>query len=196
MSIVPAKCTSCGANLTVDSSKDAAICEYCNTPYIVEKAINNFHLSGKTNISINSATLNIQGLPSIDNLLKRAVEFEHLQEIELALEYYNRILDIDADNVVARHAILRLDNKVLAEIPITGSFVKGTLTLNRNELVYTSNWKKETYQASAISSVNRFVARLTIHLTTRRQPLEFAVGSPKDAKTMEIAINNLIARRR
>lgn len=40
MPLVQAKCTSCGANLNVDNTKDAAICEFCGTPYIVEKTIN------------------------------------------------------------------------------------------------------------------------------------------------------------
>lgn len=34
-----AKCPSCGANITVDETKDAGICEFCNTPFITEKAI-------------------------------------------------------------------------------------------------------------------------------------------------------------
>lgn len=42
MPLVKAKCTSCGANLNVDNTKDAAICEFCGTPYIVEKAITHF----------------------------------------------------------------------------------------------------------------------------------------------------------
>lgn len=41
MPLVNAKCTHCGANLKVDNTKDAAICEFCGTPYIVEKAISN-----------------------------------------------------------------------------------------------------------------------------------------------------------
>lgn len=40
MPFVQAKCTNCGANLEVDNSRDAAICPYCHTPYVVEKAIN------------------------------------------------------------------------------------------------------------------------------------------------------------
>lgn len=39
MSIVSAKCTCCGAEITVDDSKEALICEKCNSPFIVEKAI-------------------------------------------------------------------------------------------------------------------------------------------------------------
>ena len=34
-----AKCPNCGANITVDESKDAGICEFCQTPFITEKAI-------------------------------------------------------------------------------------------------------------------------------------------------------------
>ncbi len=51
MPIIPAKCTSCGASLNVDSTKDASICEYCRTPFIVEKAINNYNISNTNNIS-------------------------------------------------------------------------------------------------------------------------------------------------
>ena len=46
MPLVPAKCTNCGANLTIDSTKDAAICEYCHTPFVTEKAINNYNPLG------------------------------------------------------------------------------------------------------------------------------------------------------
>lgn len=42
MPIVKAQCTNCGAALEVDQSLEAAICPFCNTPYIVEKAINNY----------------------------------------------------------------------------------------------------------------------------------------------------------
>lgn len=44
MSLVPAKCTSCGASLEVDNVKDAAICPYCRTAFVVEKAINNYNI--------------------------------------------------------------------------------------------------------------------------------------------------------
>ena len=41
--LIPAKCTQCGSNLTVDSSQDAAVCPFCNTPFVAEKAINNYN---------------------------------------------------------------------------------------------------------------------------------------------------------
>jgi DNA-directed RNA polymerase subunit RPC12/RpoP len=45
MALVNAKCTSCGANLEVDGTQDAAICKYCGTAFIVEKAVNNYNIA-------------------------------------------------------------------------------------------------------------------------------------------------------
>ena len=42
MPLVKAQCTNCGAALEVDSSNDAAICPFCGTPYVVEKAIHQY----------------------------------------------------------------------------------------------------------------------------------------------------------
>ncbi|MBR4573360.1 MAG: hypothetical protein IKO16_00465 [Lachnospiraceae bacterium] len=39
-SLVPGICPQCGGKLKVDKTKDAAVCEHCGTPFIVEKAIN------------------------------------------------------------------------------------------------------------------------------------------------------------
>ncbi len=44
MPLVQAKCVNCGAIVEVDSSKEAAICKHCGTPYIVEKAINYYNI--------------------------------------------------------------------------------------------------------------------------------------------------------
>ena len=45
MPLVDAKCTNCGSILKVESSKEAAICEYCGSAFIVEKAINNYNIT-------------------------------------------------------------------------------------------------------------------------------------------------------
>ncbi len=50
MPLVPAKCTQCGSNLTVEPSQDATLCPFCNTPFITEKAINNYNTTNVTNI--------------------------------------------------------------------------------------------------------------------------------------------------
>ena len=41
MELTEGKCPNCGATVHVDPSKDAAICEYCSSPFVVEKAIKN-----------------------------------------------------------------------------------------------------------------------------------------------------------
>jgi len=43
MALVSAKCTHCGEVIQVDSAKEAAICEHCGTPFITEKAIDNYN---------------------------------------------------------------------------------------------------------------------------------------------------------
>ena len=52
--LVQAKCTNCGAALTVNPSEDAAICPFCNSAFIVDKAIQNFT---SYNISANNVEI-------------------------------------------------------------------------------------------------------------------------------------------
>lgn len=60
MPLVPAKCTQCGANITVDDSKDAAICEFCGTAFITEKVINNYNVTNNFNIA--NAQITVSGI--------------------------------------------------------------------------------------------------------------------------------------
>ena len=50
MAMIPAKCTNCGANIQVDESKEAGICEACGTPFITEKVINNYNTTNNYHI--------------------------------------------------------------------------------------------------------------------------------------------------
>ncbi|MDR1640500.1 MAG: leucine-rich repeat domain-containing protein, partial [Clostridiales bacterium] len=56
MPLVPAICTQCGARLNVDSSSDAAICKYCGTPFVVEKAVNLYSVSANNVYIIGGAS--------------------------------------------------------------------------------------------------------------------------------------------
>ena len=103
MALVPAKCTQCGATIKVDSSQDAGICEYCGMAFVTEKVINNYN-----NIyNIENAVINVQGA-NIENILKRAQNFEKNHDFDRAIEYYEKVLDIDAENSVAKTAIKKL----------------------------------------------------------------------------------------
>ena len=87
MPLVNAKCTNCGATLTVDSSKEAAICQYCNSAYIVEKAINNYNITNRINASI----VNIYNQENSDNRWKNRIDDA---KNEMSLGDYNSALEI------------------------------------------------------------------------------------------------------
>lgn len=69
MPLVQAKCTNCGANLEIDNTKDAAICPYCGTAFVVEKAINNYNTTNQ----IHADTVNIYGGNSADFVIRGGV---------------------------------------------------------------------------------------------------------------------------
>ena len=83
MPLVAAKCTSCGANLKVDSTHDAAVCPYCKTPFIVEKAIQKY----ETNVHVETLqtdVVNILDSNSADNLAKAGDSFIDLGDFKAA----------------------------------------------------------------------------------------------------------------
>lgn len=102
MPLVPAKCTQCGANIQVDDTKEAGICDYCGTAFITEKVVNNYAITN--NIQISNATITVAGA-NIDNLLLRAEQYEKVGDRQKALEYYNKVLDIDATNEKAKEKV-------------------------------------------------------------------------------------------
>ena len=201
MSLVAAKCTSCGASLTVDNSKDLAVCQFCGTPFIVEKAITNVTMGGNNSITIESAIINIQGRdnnPSADNLLKRAEEFELQGDFATAIKYYNKVLDLEYSNTSAREAINRINDciPILVISFISGLFSSGTLTLTRKSLTYQTEKKVEVYPIESIVAVKRFDARLMITSSSPSARLNLAIGSVENAASMEQAINILLAERK
>ena len=60
--LVPAVCTQCGATLEVDPTQEAAVCKFCNTPFIVSKAINNYTIEHADHV-----TVDLKG--SVDSVL-------------------------------------------------------------------------------------------------------------------------------
>lgn len=111
----PALCTQCGAKLLVDSTKEAAVCEFCQTPFIVQKAIQNYNINSYGTINIANAV--IGGGPTATNYVKRAKQFEQEKNYEQAIEYYNKALDIDADCIEAIDGLLRAkEDRVLDNV--------------------------------------------------------------------------------
>ena len=76
MTLVPAICTQCGSKLEVDPSREAAVCPYCKTPFITQKAINHYNTTNVTNIgSVHADVLNMTDDNSRDNRVKSGETF-------------------------------------------------------------------------------------------------------------------------
>ena len=59
--LVPAVCTQCGAALEVDPTQEAAVCKYCNTPFIVDKAIQNYNIQNAKIEHVDKVTIDMKG---------------------------------------------------------------------------------------------------------------------------------------
>ena len=155
--LVPGTCTNCGAAVQVDPNQQAAICPSCGTPYIIQRAINNFNVNNSGKISVENAVINVAGV-SVDNHIKRGIEFEKNGDLEKALEYYNKALDCEPGNPDAAASVIRLSNFLkdfVYKISNAETLVCGKLLLKKNELLFvTTKGKITTHDLSLITDAN------------------------------------------
>lgn len=84
---VQAKCPNCGGILAVDKDKDAAVCQYCNTPFIIEKAINNFNVQ---NMNVENANITINnGKETAAQMYEKWLQLRRMGNNQLALQVRN-----------------------------------------------------------------------------------------------------------
>ena len=97
MSLVVAQCTNCGGTLQVDDSHDAAICVFCSTPFIVEKAVHNYQINNSYNIQ--NANIIMNDDKSLEKRLASAEEYlYYLKDYAAAYRIYDEIEDIAPGN--------------------------------------------------------------------------------------------------
>ena len=89
MPLVSAKCTNCGGILSVDRVKDAAICPYCGSAYIVEKAIRNYYISAK---NLNADIVNVYAGNTADRMWQKVQTYYRLGEIGNAYDVMREML--------------------------------------------------------------------------------------------------------
>lgn len=186
--LVPAKCTGCGATLEVDARENAAICPYCKNAYIVEQAINNYNIKMSGNLSVGSATINVSGV-NVDNLLVRAKNFASQGDFENALDYYNRVLDIDFSKQEAHDGIERIndhlymiDNYVYFWSNAGRVSSSGVLQLKKKRLVFLSSGGKETlYYLYQINKLTRSLSSIQFEYNEKSSPviINFTFGLSK-----------------
>lgn len=90
MPLVKAQCENCNSILSVDSTKRAAICEFCGTPYVVQDAINNY----STHIEhLHANVVNIHTGQSKQDLLKNADKLFELAQFDRAKKAYEKVIE-------------------------------------------------------------------------------------------------------
>lgn len=93
MPLVNAKCTNCGAPLIVDNTKEAAICQYCGSAFIVEQAINNYNYYVTNNINADKVIITGKGDAEKERLLKNAETYERFKDYDKATQTYRQITE-------------------------------------------------------------------------------------------------------
>ena len=90
MALVKAICTHCGGVLDVDNEKDAWVCKYCNTPFIVEKAVNIYN----TNTTVKAEHVDYYGgKASMEELIQRADAYSTLNEQAKLRKTYEEMIE-------------------------------------------------------------------------------------------------------
>lgn len=95
MALISLKCPNCDGEIQLDDNKESGFCLYCGSRLLFKDAVykNKLELSGK---------INIEGVPTVGNLMLRGDEYVTTGDIDKAIEYYNKALDIDVGNTIVR----------------------------------------------------------------------------------------------
>lgn len=120
MPLVPAKCPECGGNVVVDNEKDAWICDFCKTPFIVEKAINNFN-------TINNITNNVMNNNDIKADVVNVYESKTSDFVIRAgelVEYTGESADVIVPNSVSSIGFRAFKNNKICSIKCPSSVKK------------------------------------------------------------------------
>lgn len=102
MKIIALKCPNCNANIELNRDKEFGFCNYCGTKIMIADAVQKV-----------SGTVNINRSSEINNILKRAKDYEERQMLDDAEKYYDRALDIDMDNQEAQEGLERVKTTIL-----------------------------------------------------------------------------------
>ena len=119
MGFVKCNCPNCGATIDFDDSREFGFCSFCGTKIVQDKVV----VEHKGSVSLDRSA-------EINNLLIRAQEMIDKSSYREAEAYYNRVLDIDTNNDIARKGV-NLCNRLINEPNLILTRVKSK-TFNNN----------------------------------------------------------------
>lgn len=85
MPLIPGICTQCGSTLSVDKEKDAMVCPYCNTAFVVEKAIQNFNNTYNIVNNITAENVYVQSANNEFEIVAGVLKKYHGQALEVVV---------------------------------------------------------------------------------------------------------------
>lgn len=85
MPLIPGICTQCRATLSVDKEKDAMVCPYCHTPFVVEKAIQNFNNTYNIINNITAKNVYVQNKRNEFEIVAGVLKKYHGQALEVVI---------------------------------------------------------------------------------------------------------------
>ena len=105
MGFIALKCPNCSSDIMLDDSREFGFCQYCGTKIIQDRVI--IEHKGK---------IQIDHTKEIENLLIRAQEFISKGNLKEAKNYYNKILDLDANNIDERRGIKNIRDIIVNSV--------------------------------------------------------------------------------
>ena len=161
MPLVNAKCTNCGGTLQVDNAKEAAVCPFCGSAFIVEKAVQNYNIVNK----IQANVVNVYGEQQKDFVIKSGVLTQYKGE---------SVNVVIPDNVLEIAANVFANNRYLSSVTLPASLRRigyqafyycdsleeivlpaGVRSIGERAFAYCKNLKKMSFPAN-LQSVGDF----------------------------------------
>ena len=119
MPLVNAKCTNCGGTLSVDASKDAAICDFCGSPFIVEKAIQNYNYHITNNITAQNVIIAGKGEMEKERLLQNAKTQLEFKDYATARSIFQEVSTDYPDDYRAWYGMASIDTENFTKVDLS-----------------------------------------------------------------------------
>lgn len=147
MPLVNAKCTNCGGTLTVDASKEAAICDFCGSPYIVEKAIQNYNYYVTQNIKADNVNVTAKGEAEKERLLHNAETNMGFKDYNKAYEIYKQVSEDYPDDYRGWHGLTIIATQDFTQFDLSYKDYQNVSSFVNKEIISTDSFKAEELKA-------------------------------------------------